>query len=423
MFTGIGSIEVAYNDNLGFDNLTWFQPTQQEMRWYMWISGMSIAFLVFFYYCIPWTKRFAQRRLQSWPELSVPLVFYVIGVCFAAMVTSLALRSTTFFGPLLINLAIWGAPAGCVFSFMLWNRNRTNVAWLLIFLGVFGVSIMYAMLISGGRRPMLSMFLGPVLCVYGTQAKYWSRPKLILVIGLAAVFVFGVGVVYSKFRWFNYSAGGDKSRSAKAIVQQMKNVHNQGNIFSAFQKGGIGYISQCNAHYAMLTKRYVSTGVMEPAPLNSLRFLISYPIPRKIWPNKPQPLGITVVRASHIPGTKWGVGFAGQAVYEGDLPVMALYCFLIVLLIRFLDEPLRLQPDNPFLLYMHATVLPNIAGIPRGDMGSFVKETLQGVLFALILGYTSRLIFGVKRRSVPATTPAQQPAISYPVASRVRVTR
>jgi len=50
--------------------------------------------------------------------------------------------------------------------------------------------------------------------------------------------------------------------------------------------------------------------------LNSLRFLISYPIPRKIWPNKPQPLGITVVRASHIPGTNWGVGFAGQAVYE-----------------------------------------------------------------------------------------------------------
>src|SRR6185503_12004150 len=101
------------------------------------------------------------------------------------------------------------------------------------------------------------------------------------VVGLAAVFVFGVGVVYSKFRWFNYNVGpsGERvQRTAGGIVRQMGSIRKQGNLFSALQRGGIAYISQTNAQYAMLTKRYTSTGALVPVPLNSLRFLISYPI-------------------------------------------------------------------------------------------------------------------------------------------------
>jgi hypothetical protein len=244
----------------------------------------------------------------------------------------------------------------------------------------------------------------------------------VLVVGLAAVFVFGVGVVYSKFRWYN--TVNREKRTAGGILQQMQTVRSEGNLFSALQRGGIGYFGQSNAHFGMLTKRYISTGALDTAPLNSLRFLVSYPIPRKMWPNKPQPIGIKVVReTSHIPGTNWGLGFSGQAAYEGGLPAMALYSFLIVVLIRVLDEPLRLQPDNPFLLFMHATVLPNVAGIPRGDMGSFVKEILQGILFALILGYACRLVFGTKTRGVSAATHPQPTNGGYQVVPRTPVTR
>jgi hypothetical protein len=77
-----------------------------------------------------------------------------------------------------------------------------------------------------------------------------------------------------------------------------------------------------------------------------------------------------------------------------------LYAVLLAFFIRIMDEPLVMQPDNPFLISMHAAALPHIVGIPRGDMAVMFAETAECLLFALLLGILCRLIFGTKPRQL-----------------------
>jgi hypothetical protein len=144
---------------------------------------------------------------------------------------------------------------------------------------------------------------------------------------------------------------------------------------------------------------------MPAVPLNTLRFVLSFPIPRKIWPDKPEVVGIVIVRdASGINGTNWGVGIAGHGAYEGGIPALILYGVLFALLVRCVDDPLRLQPTNTFLIAIHAATLPQFLAIPRGDMGVLSISIAISILLSVLLGTACRVLFGTQRNatSVPA---------------------
>src|SRR5262249_27634111 len=134
-----------------------------------------------------------------------------------------------------------------------------------------GVSV-YAMVVSGGRRLLMSVFLGPILVAYGSNVKYWGKGKILLTLALAGVIVTGVGVVYSKFRYYSATS---KERSAKGIVSQMRDLRKQGDFFSALGKGPLTYFAQSTGHYSLLLERYVAQGTMDPAPLNTLSFVLT----------------------------------------------------------------------------------------------------------------------------------------------------
>src|SRR3954469_5156347 len=368
IFVGLAAIEANFVPQLPYQELNWFQPTAKEVSWFMWACSAFVATLLLaFYYNGP-AKRFAQKRFAKWPELTTPVTFLILGACSAVMFLSVIFRHVVFLAPLFFNLALVCSPAVSVFSFALWYKNRINFAWLLLFLALFsGVSI-YAMVVSGGRRLLMSVFLGPVLVAYGVNVKYWGKGKILLTLALAGILVTGVGIVYSKFRYYSAAA---KERSATGIVSQMRDLRKGGDLFSVLSKGPLRYFAQDTAHYSLLLERYMAQGTLTQAPLNSLKFVLTYPIPRKLWPRKPEPIGISIARdAAHLRGNNWGVGIAGHAAYEGGIPVIMIYALLLAFGARLLDEPLRLQPENPFLICMLAAVFPHVIGIPRGDMGT-----------------------------------------------------
>jgi hypothetical protein len=335
------------------------------------------------------------------------------------LLSSFALRRVTFFGPLSFNLAQAAAPAAAVFSFRLWYRNRLNVGWLGLFIGIFVSAAMYSMVVSGGRRLLLSIFLGPLLYVYWTQMRYWGRARVICALGLAGVLIFGVGIVYSKFRYHVDLLSN--RRTTTAIVGQIRELRAKGDWLGVLLREPLQYIGQGNAQFALLTKRYVSQGVLVPVPLNTLRFLVAYPIPRNVWPTKPQVLGVRITHeAARIPDTNWGVGVAGQGAYEGGIPALMLYAVLLTFGVRLMDEPLRLQPDNPFLIYMHASALPHVMAITRGDMGVMTMQVGQCMLFAVMVGFACRAIFGTQRQAMPslATTYSDRHGVPRSLQSR-----
>lgn len=405
-FTGLGSIQVHYVSGFSYPELDWFQPSAQEVQWYMWASASFIVALLGTYYFFTPAKRFAQRRLRNWPPVDLPVTATILAACFFFVVTSFALAGVTFIGPALAKLGHKAAVFACVFSFMLWNRNRLNLSWLFLFFGVLGVSMLYCMLVSPGRRLIMSLFLGPVLCIYWTHVRSWKPSKVLMAAAITAILMLCVSAVYSKFRWYNLAAG--ERRSVSGLVAQLKEVRNRGNLLSTLLNARLGYFAQENGNFALLTERYVAQGTLVAVPLNTFRFVATYPIPRKLWSHKPEVLAVTITHdAAHLPGTTWGVGLAGHGVYEGGIPALILYGMFFACFMRLLDEPLLLQPSNPFLISIHAAALPHVLGIARGDIGVLIIEIGECILFAVLLGLACRSIFGTQR--LPSPTMASLP--------------
>jgi hypothetical protein len=207
--------------------------------------------------------------------------------------------------------------------------------------------------------------------------------------------VLGISVAYAKFRYF--TAPGE-ARSAKGVAEQIRGLRQKGDLFVAFVRSPLEYFAQSTGHYALLTQRFVADGVLPAKPLNTVKFLLCYPIHRKIWPNKPVVLGVIITRdAMRFPSTNWGCGIAGHGAYEGGIPALMLYAFLLTFGIQLIDEPMRQQPGNPFLIYILAASVPNLMAIPRGDLGVMTVQVGHAILTAVILGWACRMIFGTSR--------------------------
>lgn len=407
LFTAAGSITVRLEPEMGWEQLDWFQPTAKEVQWYIWATIAFIVSLIASYYFNTPAKHFAERHLQKWPEINIPLTFFVIGSCMAIVMGSFVAGRITFIGPALFKLGHKAAVFATVFAFMLWYRNRVNLTWLFMFFGILATAMIYCMLVSPGRRLVMSLFLGPILCIYWTHIRNWKPSRIIIAMSIAGVIMLGVSTAYSKFRWYNLAHG--ERRTVSGLVSQLKDLRAKGDFFSTLIRGKLGYFGQQNGHYALLTERLVAQGALDPIPLNSIRFLLSYPIPRKVWPEKPDVIGLTIVRDTlHIPGTNWGLGIAGQGAYEGGIAALILYGFLLAFSARVIDEPLRMQPTNPFLISIHAGALPHVVGIIRGDMAIMYAEAAECVLFAVLMGVACRLIFGTQKLPVATNLPRGQ---------------
>jgi hypothetical protein len=149
----------------------------------------------------------------------------------------------------------------------------------------------------------------------------------------------------------------------------------------------------------MLTIRLVDDGRLNEIPLDTLRHIINYPIPRSMWPDKPrdecQWLSTEVL---HMPyKTNWGVSITGQGYHDGGLIVLVLYALLISILIKCYDVPLSLQPGNPFLLAALAAGSAHIAAWPRGGMAAMTLNILESFVLVLVLAYVCRALFGTAR--------------------------
>jgi hypothetical protein len=420
IFAGIGCYEAAINP-LRFPGVEWFNPTKAEVNWFMMAWTVFLVALYASYYWDPISRWSARRFLVKWPPLSMPVFFYVMIVCMALSLTifSPTLLSMPFFGRLFINVSHKAFIFGCLFSFVLWYRNPRNLLWFSIFVVVFLVMCLLSMYAAVGRRLLLSVFLVPLCVIYYYHARHWRPTWSMAAIALGLLAVFIVNLMYNSIRHFHHARGQEVERSVANIIEQVKGVGGQGWL-EYFANEKLFNLSQQVAHYSMLTDRMVRISDIEPRLLNTFVFIIAYPIPRAIWPEKPQSLGNTIVKDSgivRVTTTNWGCGVPGHAAYEGGLLAAILYAYMAGFGVRFLDDLLRSQPTNPFLLGILAAGAMHILAWPRGDLLNMTVETAEAFFFAAALGIGGRLLFGTQRlgpvmqwRGAPFPLPTRAPA-------------
>ena len=412
VFMGFGSLEAAYSP-VRFGGLDWYESTSQEVATYLLYSITFLACLLLCYYYEPISKGVAARSFNTWPPITTGCILCVLALC---LVLSFAVRvqpllRIPFVGAVVVNLSHKAFVFACVFSFILWYRQRLNAIWLGVFVSVFLAMCVLAIVASGGRRLLMSVVLVPVLVIYYYDARSWKPTKCLAAIGVAATCVLIVGIVYASFRHFDRR--GDKTdRSASAVVGSVASTNVSGAI-ERFTSDVLFQFGQQNAHYAMLIDHLIDTDRLESKPFNTFTFLTTYPIPRQFWRGKPVTLG-RVVGTDVVPmfarnqGVRWGCGIAGQAAYEGGLIVIPFYAILATFCVRLIDDPLRRQPTNPFLIAMLGAASFHLVAWPRGDLGVLSIEVIECFLFTFALSLGCRLIFGLDRsaiRSVGARVP------------------
>jgi hypothetical protein len=405
MNTGVGCLEVRYG-NWHWETLQWFQPTVKEVNWCMAANTVFIVALFLFYYYNPLPKYVASRTLNKWPPMTVATYAYVLLFCGLFIFLSFFTSHIAFVSQTLAQLSLKASVFALVFSFMLWWRNRVNVIWLMFFLAVLPAVGFYSIFVYVGRRLLLSIVLAPIMCVYSTTIRYWKPRYSMAALAGATLILFLVSVAYNSFRYFHHGHSGEE-RTAENVLAHVQNI-GQTDWLGSFGAAKLHYFSQYSMHFSLLAERFVSDGSMPPKPLNTLVFLLSVPIPRELWEDKPQTVGITMVRDVVGDGsTNWGIGIAGHGIYEGGMPTLILYAFLTAFGIRFLDDPLKAQPANPFLIANFAAAAPHILMFARGDLGVVAFETIKCFIFMIMLAWGARLLFGTVRATGAGPTRPQ----------------
>jgi hypothetical protein len=396
IFTGLGCLSAAYREF--YWQQLFFRPTPELVSWYLKYSAAFYIALFITYYYNPVSVPLASRSLQKWPAFSLPLVLYVLAISFMIIMAAFAVGNRAgFIGPIARNLAHKAAVFSTVFAFALWYRDKRNAAYLALFLSVLVVASLYAMWVFVGRRLLLGVALGPIVYAYWVTVRYWRTRAIIAMMGAAAVAIFMIGSAYATFRHFSYGVRG-RERSIGNIVQQVRTLDVRGLIQTSF--GQVLNLPQQNVQYSMLVRRSIEQHVTAPKPLNTLALIVTYPIPRAFWAGKPRTIGDLmpkVVLRLGRRGLNWGVGPPGHGAFEGGIPALVLYAALVSFGIRFLDEPLKRQPSNPFLIAILASAAPHILGFARGDFFIMSIETIECFVFALFVGIGGRLLFGTER--------------------------
>jgi hypothetical protein len=397
IFMGVACLEAADPPELVFERYTSFNFPD---NYYSAMLARTVFFLVCmlaFYYVLPLGKKFASRRFLRTSPWSPTVFAYVMIVCALTAGMSLAVQIVNigFIKETFMNLGHKGATFAVAMGFYAWYRNRTSPFALVLFTAILAAAMLYAMRVSHGRRLLLCVAFAPIAVMYWTTWRY-RRPTRVLLFGsLAVAAVIAVGVWYQEFRFFD--RGRDAAeRNFANTMQAMQKVTLEGMVNQL--ESWKPRLAQGTFRYAAMTKKLVDTGQMQVRPFNTIQFILSYPIPRRYWPDKPTPLGVYIVRdvLKFPQHTNWGLGVAGQAYYEGDWPALVLYAAMIVLLVRMLDEPLKREPNNPFFIATSASASLFLITWIRGDLGVHTNEVIECLLFLWLLKAVCALASGAR---------------------------
>lgn len=208
--------------------------------------------------------------------------------------------------------------------------------------------------------------------------------------GMAAIFV--VGLMYSTIRHFD-RVGTRKARTAASALEAVKQLDSH-KWLERFSQNMLWSFSQQVVHYALIVDRFTQTGELEKKPLNTFHFLLVYPIPRAIYPDKPRSLGRSITFGVLGRTTTWGTGVAGQSKYEGGLIVAAMFGYFIAFIVRLFDDPLNRQITNPFLIGMLASAGMHLIAWPRGDLAVMTFEIVECFFFVWVFAIVCRFLFG-----------------------------
>jgi hypothetical protein len=358
------------------------------------ILGAIVTYVCLFigYYIFKFPRRMAGRMLRKWPAAEGNSLIVMLLLCLAFAAWGLFSPRVQGVAQLGLQLGTPAAVLGAAFVTINWLRRPYNGPLALTFVVVMLIALLISVFASTGRRALLSVAMVVPISVYwmhlrNMKLRFTAVPLVVLTVGVYLVLSAHTAIRHRHNASPSYLSAFDEAiETIELLPAQLFNI-----------RAPMDMLPSGSVDASMICIEIFPRD-LPCEPFHTIKFIAANPIPRAWWPEKPEALGAWLSRTC----TVWinmgqvniSMGIVGHMFHEGGYHMMLFYGLLIGMCMRFADELLIRQPDNPFLLGAFAAASGNIIGLARGDFALFLLLILGSVACSLILRLITRIIFG-----------------------------
>lgn len=299
------------------------------------------------------------------------VTFLGVGLFFRVVLIQIPVASSAFFIMGSSLLAVASGMAAWVWGGRMFNPVIAGMTAAITLAALAGV-----LHTDFGRRAIL----GVVGCFgWGAYHGYWKHlgPKAVIIrlagVGAAAL------VFLAAFTASRSGADRDRSISQKINLLQKADVKEGVFLLLTGQDAGrnsMWFLENYPSQYPYIT-------------LHTAKYFLTSPIPRVIYPDKPDALGrfsVPLANADKKRASNYsiGPGIIGHIAVDNPLIALPLYAIFGGLFIGFLDRLISRYPNNPFVILPIGTTLGQIIGLARGETGMFLFQATLGIAAAWV---------------------------------------
>ena len=335
--------------------------------------------------------------LNKWPKTTQRNTIFIAIVSLVFVGGAIALArfvKLPFFTQMLWQIGTKSIvfPATFAVVAFFYRRSTRN---LLILAGIFSACVILSISVGSGRRFLLGTLLTFPVVWYWLKYRYQPPLRTLTI----ALFALGVMTVLMT------SYAGQRHRRGASLIQKLSNSLNGiGDTTSDLAEFDISKLTPKFGQNAtecsiLCIQRY--GGGKKVSYFHSPIFVIANPMPRSIWPDKPDSLGNMLPRSCGVQIVNWGPGIVGHSFHEGGFFMLFVYGIGFGLVFRFCDNVMRAQSSNPFLIATLCTASGHLFGLPRGDIGIMGVQLVGTVLALVVLRFYCGASFGTQRSQNP----------------------
>ena len=372
------------------ENFTFFHvanPESAGKTFLLYVYLFTGVFLLSYHKLQP--SRLLARKFPA-PQREADDSFF-LGLAVSLVLLGLAFRFFGVYIPVLrvasTNMSIALAAVSCGIAGWVWGNRPLNPFVVGVTVLIVGLSFVICMTGIFSRRPLIGIALGLAWGAYHRRARYMNPVKLLAVVSPLLLFAVVVVGAYTAIRTNKVNS----VTTAEATARKMGQADIAAGIKDIFGGQTTGSAS--------LWAIEQWPDKLDYRPLFSLRYMAYWYVPRDLWPEKPVPLSkevASLARADYMNRKRITVppGVVGYSAAEGGVLAIIVYALFFGQLFRFIDELIRLNPLNPFVILPAGCATGQMLGMARGDIAIFTNLIVLGFISSFALLYVASKMFG-----------------------------
>jgi len=333
--------------------------------WFAFSATLFLGVFLLFYEQGFFVKKLARRMpvAQRLPTISMLWTIAVLLTIASSMMRLAWMVAPILAGP--GSYLTWGFAA--VSSGLVgwsWGKRLYNPFVIVPALIILAINTFIVLEGAFGRQGVIAVGGGLLWGMYYSHFRYLPLPKQFF--RVAAVATIGLAVVAA---FTSVRGGGGERLTADQYVDLVTKQ-------SSVQEGVLLLVSGQDAGMISMWLNEMFPERFQTRPLNTLYLFAVYPVPRAIWPGKPDSLSLRIPYMARqrgvTPGVlKIGPGILGHTAAEGGWIAVIIYAGLAALFIRFFDEVLRNNVFNPFIVVAIGAAPGQLLAMSRGESAPF----------------------------------------------------